>query len=92
MVNAALSPCGEAAGEGGHEPGPESGLPSCVLAVRLGVFSLETVGLFPTPPLGRGTGVPPPPIGMPEIRHGQGQPLDLLSPYLIGRELETREV
>lgn len=92
MVNAALPRCGEAAGEGGREPGPEPGLPSHVLAVRLGVFSPETVGLFPTPPLGRGTEIPPPPIGMPEICHGQGQPLYLLSPYLIGRELETRGV
>lgn len=75
MVNAALSPCGEAAGEGGREPGPESSLPSCVLAVRLGVFSPETVGLFPTPPLGRGTEVPPPPIGCLKYAMDRASPL-----------------
>lgn len=38
------------------------------------------VSLFHVPLLGKGTEIPPPPIGMPEICHRQGQPLDLLTP------------
>lgn len=62
MVNAALPPCGESVGEDGREPGHDPGLPSPELAIRLRAFSPETVGLFPTSPLGRGIDIPSPPI------------------------------